>query len=111
MPAPSLRYQTQARLGVQTDDPANASAPRIRDQAMKLKTIQVSVVIGTYNRAHLLKGTLEALASQAVPDSLKWEIVVVDNNSHDTTAQVVTAFSKTTATSVRYVFESEPGVS
>jgi glucosyl-dolichyl phosphate glucuronosyltransferase len=73
--------------------------------------IQVSVVIGTYNRAHLLKGTLEALASQAVPDSLKWDIVVVDNNSLDTTAQVVTAFSKTTATPVRYVFEAEPGVS
>jgi cellulose synthase/poly-beta-1,6-N-acetylglucosamine synthase-like glycosyltransferase len=54
-------------------------------------TIQVSVVIGTYNRAHLLQGTLEALASQAVPSSLKWEIVVVDNNSRDTTAQVAIA--------------------
>jgi glycosyltransferase involved in cell wall biosynthesis len=73
--------------------------------------MQVSVVIGTYNRAHLLKGTLEALASQEVPDSLKWEIVVVDNNSRDTTAQVVTAFSKTTATPVRYVFEPRQGLS
>jgi glycosyltransferase involved in cell wall biosynthesis len=71
----------------------------------------VSVVIGTYNRAHLLKGTLEALALQVVPHSLKWELVLVDNNSGDTTAQVVAAFSKTTATPVRYVFEPEPGVS
>ena len=63
--------------------------------------MHVSVVIGTYNRAHLLKGTLEALALQVVPHSLKWEIVVVDNNSQDTTAQVVAAFSKTTATPVR----------
>ena len=78
---------------------------------MKRMTIQVSVVIGTYNRAHLLKGTLEALASQAVPSSLKWEIVVVDNNSRDTTAQVATAFSKTIATPVRYVFEPKPGIS
>jgi GT2 family glycosyltransferase len=74
-------------------------------------TIQVSVVIGTYNRAHLLEDTLKALASQEVPDSLKWEIVVVDNNSADTTAQVVAAFSKTTATPVRYVFEPQQGLS
>jgi|SRR5580704_1925464 glycosyltransferase involved in cell wall biosynthesis len=74
-------------------------------------TMQVSVVIGTYNRAHLLKGTLEALASQEVPGSLEWEIVVVDNNSRDTTAHVVAAFSKTTATPVRYVFEPRQGLS
>lgn len=74
-------------------------------------TMLVSVVIGTYNRAHLLKGTLEALAAQEAPDSLKWEIVVVDNNSRDTTAQVVTTFSMTTAIPVRYVFEPEQGLS
>ena len=74
-------------------------------------TMQVSVVVGTYNRAPLLQGTLEALASQEVPDSLQWEIVVVDNNSRDTTAQVVTAFSKTTAIPVRYVFEPQQGLS
>src|SRR5712691_3446735 len=76
-----------------------------------LMTMRVSVVIGTYNRAYLLEGTLKALASQEVPNSLKWEIVVVDNNSRDTTAQVVTAFSKTTATPVRYVFEAQQGLS
>ncbi len=97
MPPASSRHRLQ-RQGVPPDDPAIAA-------------VQVSVVIATYNRAHLLKGTLEALASQAVPGSLKWEMVVVDNNSRDSTAQVVTAFSKTTAAPVRYVFESEPGVS
>ena len=74
-------------------------------------TMQVSAVIGTYNRAHLLRGTLEALASQDVPSTLQWEVVVVDNNSRDTTAQVVAAFSKTTATPVRYVFEPQQGLS
>jgi glycosyltransferase involved in cell wall biosynthesis len=73
--------------------------------------MQVSVVIGTYDRARLLQGTLQALASQEAPDCLKWEIIVVDNNSRDTTAQVVTAFSKTTATPVRYLFEARQGVS
>jgi glycosyltransferase involved in cell wall biosynthesis len=80
-------------------------------QVERLMTMHVSVVVGTYNRAHLLKGTLEALASQEVPGSLKWEIVVVDNNSRDTTAQVVTAFSRTTTTPVRYAFEPRQGLS
>lgn len=76
-----------------------------------MMTVQLSVVIGTYNRAHLLQGALDALGSQELPPSLTWEIVVVDNNSRDTTAQVVTAFSKTTATPVRYVFEPQQGLS
>jgi glycosyltransferase involved in cell wall biosynthesis len=73
--------------------------------------VQVSVVVATYNRARLLEGTLGALASQEVPRSLQWEIVVVDNNSSDATAQVVATFSKTTAIPVRYVFEAQQGLS
>ncbi len=76
-----------------------------------LMTMQVSVVIGTYNRARLLEGTLEALASQEVPDSLEWEIIVVDNNSRDATPQVVTAFSKAVAARVSYAFEPRRGLS
>lgn len=74
-------------------------------------TIEVSVVVSSYNRAQLLEGTLRALVSQEVPDSLDWEIVVVDNNSSDTTAQLVTGFSKTTVTPVRYIFEPKQGIS
>lgn len=72
--------------------------------------MDVSVVVATYNRARLLEATLRALSLQAVPNSLRWEIVIVDNNSRDSTAQVVAAFSKTTATPVRYVFEPEQGL-
>jgi glycosyltransferase involved in cell wall biosynthesis len=77
----------------------------------RLKTMHVSAVIATYNRARLLQGTLGALASQQVPRSLSWEIVVVDNNSSDSTEQAVAAFSKTTSVPVRYVFEPEQGLS
>lgn len=94
------------------DNSANIVAgPTPGGQVERPMTMQVSVVVGTYNRAHLLKGTLEALASQEVPSSLTWEIIIVDNNSRDTTAQVVTAFSKTTATPLRYVFEPQQGLS
>ncbi len=74
-------------------------------------SLQASVVIATWNRAHLLQGTLDALAAQKVDDSLEWEIVVVDNDSSDATEQVVAAFAKTTATPVRYVLERRPGAS
>jgi len=73
--------------------------------------LRISVVVATYNRARLLAGVLGALGSQKVPDSPSWEIVVVDNNSRDATAEVVSAFATTTAVPVRYVFEPRQGLS
>lgn len=49
----------------------------------------VSVAICTYNRADLLEGTLERLFVQTVPDSIQWELIVVDNASTDHTAAVL----------------------
>lgn len=74
-------------------------------------TIEISAVIATYQRASLLAGALEALTAQKVPGSLEWEMVVVDNNSRDETADVVGAFSKTTAVPLGYVFEPRQGLS
>jgi len=58
-----------------------------------------------------MEGTLSALISQRCPPSLQWEIIVVDNNSRDTTPKVVAAFSKTAPVPVRYVFEPKLGLS
>lgn len=49
------------------------------------------VVICTYNRAHLLKHTLDSLARQDAPPDL-WRVLVVDNNCTDNTRAVVEAF-------------------
>jgi len=73
--------------------------------------IDLSVVIATYNRADLLQQALRALEAQQVPDSLRWEIVVVDNNSRDATPQVVHTFSETSPVCVHYVFEPRQGQS
>jgi glycosyltransferase involved in cell wall biosynthesis len=73
--------------------------------------LDVSVVIATYNRAYLLKETLDTLGLQQYPDSLAWEIVVVDNNSRDSTPAVVDAFAKTSRVPVRYEFEPRQGQS
>ena len=62
-------------------------------------TVGASVLICTYNRADLLARTLDSLAATSAPgiggsgkdgsDALSWEVVVVDNNSTDATADVV----------------------
>jgi len=73
--------------------------------------MQLSVVIATWNRVPLLADTLRALAAQEVPPGLAWEIVVVDNNSTDATAQVVDEFAAGAPVPLRRVFEPEQGLS
>ena len=51
--------------------------------------LDFTVAIPTYNGAARLPLVLAALAAQRGTESLTWEIWVIDNNSRDTTAQVV----------------------
>ncbi|HKZ04637.1 MAG TPA: glycosyltransferase [Methylomirabilota bacterium] len=73
--------------------------------------MDVSVIVCTYNRAGSLGITLRALDAQQVPAGLKWELVVVDNNSADATHAVVEAFGAAACVDVRYVFEARQGLS
>ena len=50
--------------------------------------LDVSVLIATRNRSHLLRQTLEHLARQEV-GKLRWEVIVVDNGSDDDTPVVL----------------------
>ncbi len=47
----------------------------------------VSVVICSYNGAGMITETLRCLGRQKVPDSLKWEVILVDNASTDGTVE------------------------
>ncbi|MGH7365182.1 MAG: glycosyltransferase [Candidatus Rokuibacteriota bacterium] len=69
----------------------------------------VSVVITTYNRAEVLPHALEGLLRQEAPD-LRYEVVVVDNNSTDSTRAVVESFLARGGRNLRYLFESRQGV-
>lgn len=53
----------------------------------------VSVAICTYNRAAMLADTLASFASQHARCHARFELLVVDNNSRDGTADVVAAFA------------------
>src|SRR3990170_1802357 len=68
---------------------------------------QVSVVISTYNRASQLSAALDALCAQV--GGVNYEVVVVDNNSTDATAQVAASRSRLHP-HLRYIFEPRQGL-
>jgi glycosyltransferase involved in cell wall biosynthesis len=71
----------------------------------------VTVVVPTYNRADSLRATLATLGAQEVPPGLRWDIVVVNNNSRDHTPRVVEEFGRTASVPVHYLFEGKAGKS
>jgi len=71
----------------------------------------VSVVICTYNGAKRLPQTLAHLRAQQVPEDLDWEVIVVDNASVDTTADVARAcWRDEVCVPLRVVHEPRPGL-
>jgi glycosyltransferase involved in cell wall biosynthesis len=68
----------------------------------------LSVVLCTYNRASLLADALDALVAQQ-PDTPRFEVIVVDNNSTDETA-VVVADTMRRHRHLRYIFEPRQGL-
>lgn len=69
----------------------------------------VSIVLSTYNRAHVLPRALQSLLDQD-HDPARYEIVAVDNNSTDGTRDHIESFAAT-ALNLRYVFEPTQGLS
>jgi glycosyltransferase involved in cell wall biosynthesis len=55
--------------------------------------VLVTVAICTRSRCRALERTLRSLAAIAIPPSLSWEVLVVDNGSADATAAVVASVS------------------
>ena len=51
----------------------------------------ISIIIPTYNRAHLIGETLDSILVQTYPN---WECIVVDDGSTDTTADVMREYIK-----------------
>jgi glycosyltransferase involved in cell wall biosynthesis len=73
--------------------------------------MKISVIICTHNRSELLSKALDSVAASKVPDSIDWEILVVDNNSNDQTRAAVDDISRRHPGKFNYIFESNPGKS
>ena len=84
------------------------TAPHAGDASQAIPGI--SVVICTYNRANMLLAALEDVLAQDDPDTPAFEVIVVDNNSTDATAAVVSRAAARDSR-VRYLFEAQQGLS
>jgi glycosyltransferase involved in cell wall biosynthesis len=73
--------------------------------------MNVTVILCTYNRCQVLAKALDSVGASMLPDSVDWEILVVDNNSSDQTRDVVEDFCRRHPGRFRYVFEPQPGKS
>jgi glycosyltransferase involved in cell wall biosynthesis len=72
---------------------------------------KISVILCTHNRCESLVEALDSLSKSILPESVEWEVLVVDNNSSDSTRQVAESFCEKLPTHFRYVFEPKPGKS
>ena len=51
--------------------------------------MDLTVAICTWNRAKLLDQTLSRFRDLTIPEGLRWEVIVVDNNCTDNTMSVI----------------------
>ena len=85
-------------------------AMEVGDLAMALSPA-IDIVICTYNRASALDRMLANLSRQSCGDRARWRVLVVDNASTDTTAEVVAAhIRERLLPDLSYVFEPIPGL-
>lgn len=70
----------------------------------------ISVIVCTYNRCDSLRQTLATFSRVEGCWTVPWELLVIDNNSHDRTKEVVAEFAATVLP-LRYVFEQRQGLS
>lgn len=75
-------------------------------------TLDFTVAIPTYNGASRLPKVLESLRLQVNSEQIRWEIIVVDNNSNDNTAEIIRDYQANWLSNIplRYCFERRQGL-
>jgi len=71
----------------------------------------LSIIIATYNRAKILQRVLDGLLQQKGVPAEDYEILIVDNNSTDSTAELITLYGPQFKCVFRYLFQPEKGKS
>ncbi len=115
MPGPACSNLFRAGKKAVTESKHSHQVQQIGHNAEHLRerepTMRITVVLCTYNRCQTLRRALDSAAGLTVPESVHWEILVVDNNSDDQTREVVQEFSSRYPGRFRYLFEPQPGKS
>jgi|ERR1700674_1002888 glycosyltransferase involved in cell wall biosynthesis len=73
--------------------------------------MKLSVIIASFNRSQSLLHVLQELSHQIVPEGVKWEVLIVDNNSTDGTESVISQFVSKDPKRYRYLRENRQGKS
>lgn len=73
--------------------------------------MKITVILCTYNRCQSLARALDSVAKSVLPESVEWEVLVVDNNSPDQTREVIEDFCVRYPGRFRYLFEPKQGKS
>src|SRR5580704_17634223 len=73
--------------------------------------MNITVILCTYNRCASLPRALASVAASELPSAVKWEVLVVDNNSTDETRAVLEEFCHLHPGRVRYLLERRQGLS
>ena len=73
--------------------------------------MDITVILCTFNRCQSLVRALDSVAASRFPESVEWEILVVDNNSQDQTREVVGGYCRKHPGRFRYLFEPQSGKS
>lgn len=73
-------------------------------------SMDFSVIVCTYNRAHNLPRCLGALANMHGTQEIAWEVLVVDNNSSDETPGMVQRLAGELPIEIRYTREAQQGL-
>jgi len=73
--------------------------------------MDITVVLCTHNRSESLAKALASVAVQELSPGVRWEVLVIDNNSRDQTSAVVRKVSDEHPGRFRYLFEPRPGKS
>ncbi|MGO8735044.1 MAG: glycosyltransferase [Terriglobia bacterium] len=71
----------------------------------------ITVILCTFNRATSLSKALGSVACSELPESVEWEVLVVDNNSSDQTREVIEEYRRRFPCRFRYLFEPQQGLS
>ena len=69
-----------------------------------------SIVICCHNSAEVIIPTLEAVAKLHIPESLSWEIILVDNNCTDNTVELASRVCEEKKLRCTIEYETEPGL-
>lgn len=85
--------------------PAGRITPHVPPEAP-----QLSVILSTYNRGELLNDALRSVLAQNDAITPPFELIVVDNNSTDSTREIVERLAAEDER-VRYTFEPQQGLS